>query len=603
MKTKISRRDVLASIGAAGAAKLLGPDTAKAGAAASVRPAPVLPSGDILPLTSTSDVLIPTPGNAVMKMSFDFPEPSVEFAGYLFGFRVYTFENVYGLDQSQMSVELKADSLELRCSQLVWAGGQQKAPGRLTASLKKHGPYVQWTVRAEAPHRVKSVATIVRGVPRGKICNALGKFFDPQDGEVLLGYPFAAGGLFGNNAAMGMETPLAIIESSEKQIFFISSLDDKVRAKRFYFQPGEKGYRTELVFEKEGWLNEKTIETPPWRIGRAASVEEAARLHCEHLEKVYHLPAWETREDVPSWLRETALAITLHGMSWHGYIFNDYARMLTTLEWIATQIPAQRVLAFIAAWDGRYYWNYPLFQPDDRLGGEAGFRGLIQGGQKLGFKMMPMFGANAAHQHLDMYSRIADAATQQIDGDHFDLNYVDWDNDRHNEGGQSYMNLGVDSWREWLTGRIAEIIEKYKADAYFLDIVGGWVNNTKADMHEGTRRLVADLRAKYPHVVVCGEMPYDALYEFIPLYHVFAQPAYPLAQRRYARAFQHLSHPAPGRGSSGVHEWGFSRFDAKTLSLSEFQIPTLNIVDDTFDQYRDLMSAIIKKAKERAGIS
>ena len=46
------------------------------------------------------------------------------------------------------------------------------------------------------------------------------------------------------------------------------------------------------------------------------------------------------------------------------------------------------------------------------------------------------------------------------------------------------MNLGVDSWRAWLTDRIADVVERYGVDAYFLDIAGGWVNNPKADMHE-----------------------------------------------------------------------------------------------------------------------
>ena len=81
------------------------------------------------------------------------------------------------------------------------------------------------------------------------------------------------------------------------------------------------------------------------------------------------------------------------------------------------------------------------------------------------------------------------------------------------------MNLGADSWRNYLEGRIAEMIDRYGVDAYFLDIVGGHVNSTTGDMHEGTRRLVEDLRAKYPKVPCVGEMPYDALYEFIPVYH------------------------------------------------------------------------------------
>lgn len=136
-------------------------------------------------------------------------------------------------------------------------------------------------------------------------------------------------------------------------------------------------------------------------------------------------------------------------------------------------------------------------------------------------------------------------------------------------------------------------------DSYFLDIAGGWENNTRADTHEGTRRLVSDLRQKYPGILCCGEMHYDALMAFIPLFHVFSEHAYPEAFRKYCRAFQHLSHPAPGRGSSGVHESGFSHFDPQTLSLDPQQIPTITVVDDTFDRYRDVMAEIIARAKER----
>ena len=32
---------------------------------------------------------------------------------------------------------------------------------------------------------------------------------------------------------------------------------------------------------------------------------------------------------------------------------------------------------FLPAWDGRYYWNYPIYQPDPRLGGPEGFRSLV----------------------------------------------------------------------------------------------------------------------------------------------------------------------------------------------------------------------------------
>jgi hypothetical protein len=286
-------------------------------------------------------------------------------------------------------------------------------------------------------------------------------------------------------------------------------------------------------------------------------------------------------------------------MHWTGYVFNDFAKTLKTLEWVATQIPARQVLVFLPAWDGRYYWNYPIYKPDARLGGHQGFQTLIEKGHSLGFRFMPMFGTNAANRTLPEFAKFADATTSQIDGDAFNLNWVDWDNDRHNEGWGPYMNLGVDSWRNWLSERIAETIKTYYADAYFLDIAGGWENNTKADMHEGTRLLIQDLSKKCPGVLACGEMSYDALMSFLPIYHVFPGAGYSQGFRKYCRAFQHLSLPAPGRGSSGVHESGFGHFDPKTLSLGKEQIPTITVVDDTFEQHRDIMFEIIQRAKER----
>jgi hypothetical protein len=128
--------------------------------------------------------------------------------------------------------------------------------------------------------------------------------------------------------------------------------------------------------------------------------------------------------------------------------------------------------------------------------------------------------------------------------------------------------------------------------------VGGHVNSTTGDMHEGTKRLVENLRTRFPSVLCVGEMPYDALHGFIPVYHAGNGARW----HKYSRFFQHLSAPAAGRGSSGVHEWGFSRFNTETLGLSPAAIPTLQVVDDTFTKYRDVMAAIIARAKSRANI-
>ena len=595
----LDRRDWIKTVVATGASAMITgpavqPTQGRAALGSSARRGAV----EVIPHLSSSGVYLPPRGGGFMKWSFDTPEPSVAFEGLEFGFKVFTRENAYLLDQTMMSAEMGDAGLRLICNGFRGAGGQEPAPGTLHATFRRNGAWIEWDVTADCPTPIKSVATVIRGIPRGKISGGGGQPYDPKDDELLFGYPFSGGDLFGGNTAQGLGTPLVIVQSDEQSYHFISSLDDKVRTKRVYFQPGERGYRVEAIHEVEGWLDQTSVKVPRWRVGRATSLDSAAEPHYQHLEAAYRFPRWESRPDVPAWLRKTSLVVALHGMHFSGYVFNTFSRMSEILRWMAKEIAPDQVLVFLPAWDGRYYWDYPEYQAASRLGGPDEFRRLISEGKKLGYRFMPMFGANAANRRLESFAKFADAATAKVDGDSMDLNWVDWDSDRHQEGWGAYMNLGVESWRRWLTDRIAETIDQYGVDAYFLDIIGGWTNNTKADMHEGARLMVDELRRRYPDVLACGEFHYDALVEFMPFHHVYS-PKY----LKYARYFSHLSHPAPGRGSSGVHESGFSPFDPKTLELPKREglIPTLTVVDDTFTTYREQMLAVVREARNRSG--
>jgi hypothetical protein len=586
-----SRREWLTLMGLAGGSSLVGPG---------VPPFPEsLMSGNsgdlpILPLSSTSEVHIPPQGASFNLFSFDFPEPSVECGGFRLGFRVFTRENVYGLDQSAMLAEKTDDGVLLRCDRLIWAGGQEKAPGRLTARIRCNPSGVDWEVTAELGQPIKSIATIIRGAPRGKISVNGGTPFDPKEDELLYGYPFGAGDLFGGNTAQSLSTPFLSFVPESGPILSIHALDEKVRAKRFYLQPGDTGYRLEAIFETEGWLDSNKVATPTWSLFRTDTLDLATTRHYSHLEKAYHIPLRDSRPDAPAWLRSIKLVLSLHGMHYTGFVFNDFGRMLEILRWTAERIPGEEVLVFLPAWDGRYYWDYPGYEVAPRLGGEKGLERLITEGHKLGFRFMPMFGANAANRTHPAYQKLSAGTTQRLDGGAMPLDWVDWDNDRHQEAWLAYMNLGVKQWRDWLAGRIAHTIDRFGVDAYFLDISGGWINNPVADMHAGLCTLVSDLRSKYPAVLACGEFHYDALLACLPLFHVYSRQA-----ARFSYFFSHLSHPAPGRGSSGVHEAGFGAFDEKTLGLRDGTIPTLSVVDDTFVKYRDLMDQVIRLATER----
>src|SRR6185503_9624435 len=200
----ISRRDALKVLGAASASALVPPRLLDDASRAPVEtPLVRHAGGEILPLTSTTDVFVPPRGRAFMKFSFDFPEPSVVFGDLRFGFLVFTDENTYGLDRGALTAEGTADEMRLTGTRFVWAGGQETAPGRLTATFRRRGTTIEWDVVVEMDRPVKTVTTIVRGLPRGQISLSGGGLFDPRDNEILGGYTFGAGDLHGPGSAQG----------------------------------------------------------------------------------------------------------------------------------------------------------------------------------------------------------------------------------------------------------------------------------------------------------------------------------------------------------------------------------------------------------------
>src|SRR3954469_25056282 len=143
MSDSFSRRDWIKTVGAAGVGGAMLPLDAIA--APSEPPLPPLSirtlhaPGDIVELSSTSDVFIPPRGRSFMKFSFDFPEPGVVFGDHRFSFLIFTEENTYSLDRARMVARGNADAIELTCDRFVWAGGQETMAGKLSARFSRSG--------------------------------------------------------------------------------------------------------------------------------------------------------------------------------------------------------------------------------------------------------------------------------------------------------------------------------------------------------------------------------------------------------------------------------------------------------------------------------
>lgn len=543
-------------------------------------------------LTSIDGVYIPPKGGGEMKFSFANPEPSIDFAGFLFAFEVISFENIYGIDPEKTVLKKTGRGVEVVSSRLTWAGGQQYEKGGVRAHIFLSAEnYIEWQVDAELPNGspVKSIKTIVRGLPRGKLSVSAGNWQDPGDDEKIYEYPALL---------MGMGTPLVAIQEKGGDIWSMSALQREVRPARFGLFPGPSGYKAELIYEQAGWQPSSRVKTCPWRIvGPRKSWDEVASIHFEEVSHNWSWCPFERRKDVPQWMKKIALAVTLHGEHWTGFVHNDFRQQTEILRWIATQIDPSNVMVFLAGWDGRYYWSYPTFEIGSRPGGVDAFSELIDVGHALGFHFALMFSSNVANPANPEFESVSDARLRALYGDPFPGDYVDWDGDRKGEGSMVFMNLAVSSWRDLLCEKIGRMIEAHKVDAYFLDICGLWENNLDGDMFLGLKEMIETLADRFPGVPPIAEMQYDAQMGIIPMNQVARFSMFAQANYGTVASFRHLSWPAPGKGSTGIHEFGFGRY--QPVNSRQDPIPTISFAYDTFSAHSDAVASDIATAKAR----
>ena len=104
------------------------------------------------------------------------------------------------------------------------------------------------------------------------------------------------------------------VQGENGSVVAVSSLDSRVRPKRFYLQPGAEGYRVEAIYEHDAWRNDHQVPVPRWRLVRAPTLDDALAPHFIYLQQAFQLVPWNERADLPAWARDIALVVTLHGM-------------------------------------------------------------------------------------------------------------------------------------------------------------------------------------------------------------------------------------------------------------------------------------------------
>lgn len=528
-------------------------------------------------------------------IGYDFCDTFMRCGELEFAVRLATTENVYAPDPSQTKIEATNDGVTLSAHNLIWGGGQEHAHGALRVEVRQEGE--GYTVQAQGTHNaecVKSMVLLVRGIDVQTI------EFTPNVRESLQETPWGKGWIKARRYPfLGAAMPLVFIQDAQGQEWSALSRDPQLRAKYFasFFDYVSQKQLLVLSHEADARTRGHTLEMPPWQIGRVRDRAAVVLERCHDLENNFGLVPYAQRTDVPGWVKDIQLVAYLHGMHWTGHVFNTFDQMRDALTWLAERIEGKHILAFLPAWDGRYYFDYPLYEPSARLGGAAGLKKLIDHAHQLGIHVVPMLGSNAANmQYLERLG-LRDAIMQDGWGREYFLDWVDWDYDLAPEKNGALLNLGHPGYRSYLLERASRLVDEFGVDGIFLDITFWWENDPRYSPYEGTLAWVAEMRRRYPHLLLFAENSYDALWGSFAIWAEDQGPiGHEAALHRYALQTYYLAHPSPGSGSGGVHE-GAWHYRGWQWNAPHMSIPALSIVQDTFTTQAAETEKVIAQAR------
>jgi hypothetical protein len=590
MKTEFpaSRRVFLETAAAVGAGSLLSPIV---GSSADTNLSSGHGRDDSSVSSSARGWGIPRP----MFWSFENNDPRFSMAGFSFSFQVFTAglnQNTYSVYGKNAISTQKGNLWTVEAPQLSWPGQQMHAQGTLHAEVERTGKVIKLHVEATAEEPIHAIKTTIHGLPKGSVAQSgwqVTPTFEAATKEGTLHcYPTY-------NAGM----PVWFLGDRDEGISF-SSLDTTFTPKRFCAVLRDDGVQIQLIAEAEAKSLGTRFSAPPWKITTATTLEVAIRERMQLLEENAGLKTWEVRSDVAPWVRKVSLVVTLHGMHWSGYIFNDYQKMAEIVGWVTDRIPGERVLFFLAGWEGRYYRQYGDSKPDVRMGGAEGLRRLVQRIHSRGAHIMAMFAGNSAGPTTPgLAELVLNSSFNSLPGPlKYDITRgyrVDWAEIRAGAGdGGSRLNPGASGWREHLIRQVSDLNQRFDFDGNFFDTQPNIENDMENDPLVGLRKLSESLRENHEGLFIATESWFDLSLEFIPCSQTLDGPGHWSA--RYQRRFAHVSLGEPSRGSTGVHEVGHIDYDLNDL-LRTFDWPTLAIVDGTIDVAPGKVEAVISAAK------
>lgn len=220
-----------------------------------------------------------------------------------------------------------------------------------------------------------------------------------------------------------------------------------------------------------------------------ATMDEAVADHQCWLEQAYGVGRIGRHPNKPAWLADLCQVFTVDLWRSHGEITQSFEDVVGLLDELHQAGASEGVLLYLCGWSGPYDARYPEYRPALELGGDEGFRRLVETAHRYGCRVMIHTCPVAFDPWLPSFSRFEDCALRGTD---HPGGYRGW------PGGYQGRELDFDSGRRTVNGGTVLLRVPRACEAYLT--VGGF-GAGRPQITVGNRTLALPVDAPDPYTV------------------------------------------------------------------------------------------------------
>ena len=313
------------------------------------------------------------------------------------------------------------------------------------------------------------------------------------------------------NSGLGWEAQLAIVQG-EHGGFFVRNTDNTFQFKNFIFNRSADHFALHFNTHNQAPFDSlTTAKSQMWRFNTyAGDWRVPARQYRDWMEKTFNP---RRLSDMPAWVQDIGLVVI------YGPLDTE------PLDRLAELVDPTKTLLYLVGWrKGGHDANYPDYIPRD------GFGDFVKTAHTHGFRVMPHANLVGLSPYHPLYPEFQAFQFR----DPWSEEPIGWKWDEiANPGRHAWINNASSKFRNLLVQQLKGVWEKYRVDAFHLDISHVVVNDANGlieglNSAQGNVLMHQQLAEAMPGVAFSGEWLHEV---------TFFRESF--AQRRSAKATPH----------------------------------------------------------------